>query len=247
MVGQALAGRLAELGHNATVGTREPAATLARSEPLDTWGTPAFGVWRADHADVKLASFAEAAATADLVINATSGEATLTALEAAGAANLDGKVILDVANPLDFSNGFPPSLYVSGTDSLGEQIQRAYPAAKVVKSLNTINCLVMVDPKRVPGDLLAFVSGDDAQAKATVEGMLAEFGWKADRIVDLGGIETARSSEMLCPMWLTLMQKFDSGRLDDRRVARRGGPTTEDRATTPTADGAGHSYQGGTV
>jgi hypothetical protein len=144
VVGQTLAGRLAALGHQVTVGTRDPEATLARTAPQEGSGTPAF-----DGATVQ----------AELIINATGGGVSLEALAAAGAANLDGKVILDVANTLDFSNGFPPSLSVVTTDSLAEQIQRAHPAARVVKSLSTMSCQVMVDPARVPGEHAVFVSG----------------------------------------------------------------------------------------
>jgi predicted dinucleotide-binding enzyme len=210
MVGQALAGRLAELGHDVVVGTRDVDATLARTEP-DGMGHPPFATWHESHQGVRLATFADATADAELVVNATSGGASLQALEAAGAANLDGKVILDIANPLDFSNGFPPSLSVVNTDSLGEQIQRAYPGARVVKSLNTMNCLVMVDPSRVAGEHNVFVAGDDADAKATVTALLGEFGWPQARILDLGPLSSARGTEMFLPLWLSLMQAQGTG------------------------------------
>src|SRR5437867_1357761 len=205
MVGQVLAGRLTDGGHDVTVGTRDPQATLARSDP-GPWGTPAFRVWQADHPAVKLATFADAAADAELVVNATAGGASLIALESAGADNLAGKVILDVANALDFSHGMPPSLSVVNTDSLAEQIQRAHPAAKVVKSLNTMNCSLMVEPSRLPTQHTVFVAGDDADAKATVKALLTEFGWTEDRIVDLGGLVSARGTEMFVTLWLSLMQ-----------------------------------------
>ena len=217
IVGQVLAGRLAELGHDVTVGTRDPQATLARIEP-GAFGTPAFGVWQVDHPAVKLSTFAEASSDAKLIVNATAGGASLGVLEAAGADNLAGKIILDVANPLDFSHGMPPSLSVVNTDSLSEQIQRAYPAARVVKSLNTINCSVMVDPSRIPGEHTVFVAGDDADAKASVVALLGEFGWSEDSILDLGGLVAARATEMFLPLWLSLMQKLGTAELNIKIV-----------------------------
>lgn len=200
--GRTIAARLAGLGHTVVLGTRDPQATLARTEP-DRVGTPPLSGWHAVHPEVGLATFADAAASAELVVNATSGDATLAALGLAGADNLAGKVLLDVANPLDFSAGFPPSLFVKDTDSLGEQIQQAFPDARVVKSLNTMNATVMVDPRSLGESSTVFVSGDDAEAKRTVTALLEGFGH--DDVIDLGGIETARGSEMLLPLWLRLM------------------------------------------
>ncbi|HEU4426215.1 MAG TPA: NAD(P)-binding domain-containing protein [Pilimelia sp.] len=136
MVGQALAGRLAKLGHEVTVGTRDVAATLAKATP-DGMGNTPYATWAAAHPQVRLATFADAAAGAELLVNATSGAASIAALEAAGADNLAGKVLIDIANPLDFSHGFPPTLFVKDTDSLGERIQATFPQLKVVKALNT--------------------------------------------------------------------------------------------------------------
>jgi predicted dinucleotide-binding enzyme len=202
MVGQALAGRLHELGHSVVVGTRDPQATLARTEP-DGMGNPAFAIWHAAHAGIGLATFADAARDAELVVNASSGGAALDVLGLAGAENLAGKVLVDVSNPLDFSQGFPPSLFVKDTDSLGEQIQRAFPEAKVVKTLNTLNATLMVDPKQLGESTTVFVSGDDAEAKATVTTLLESFGH--DDVIDLGDLSGARGTEMLLPIWLRLM------------------------------------------
>lgn len=210
MVGQALAGRLAELGHDVVVGTRDPAATLARTDP-DAMGTPPFATWHAQHAGVPLVTLAQAGDHGEVLVNATSGGASLAALEAVGAARLAGKVVLDVANPLDFSNGFPPSLSVVNTDSLAEQLQRAHPEARVVKSLNTMNCQVMVDPERLGTDTDVFVAGDDAEAKAVVTGLLHELGWPAASVRDLGGLSSARGTEMFLPLWLSLMQALGTG------------------------------------
>ena len=157
VVGRALAGRLSQLDHEVTVGTRDPAATLARTEP-DQMGNPPYGQWQAQHAAVQLTALADAAAEAEVVVNATAGGTSLAALDAAGATNLAGKVLLDVANPLDFSQGMPPILSPSNTDSLGEQIQRAHPQARVVKTLNTMSATVMVDPARLPDSHEVFVA-----------------------------------------------------------------------------------------
>jgi predicted dinucleotide-binding enzyme len=203
VVGRALAGRLSQLGHEVTVGTRDPAATLARTEP-DQMGNPPFGQWHAEHAAVQLTALADAAADAEVVVNATAGGTSLAALDAAGATNLAGKVLLDVANPLDFSQGMPPTLSPSNTDSLGEQIQRAHPQARVVKSLNTMSATVMVDPARLSDSHEVFVAGDDQAAKATVRDLLRQFGWPDESVRDLGGIRAARGLEMYLALWLSL-------------------------------------------
>ena len=204
MVGRAIAGKLSELGHEVVVGTRDPDGTLARQEP-DFAGNPPFAAWLAEHPEIRLAGLADAAAAGELVVNATAGGASLEALRAAGAANLDGKVLVDVANPLDFSQGMPPSLSVVNIDSLGERIQHEFPSARVVKTLNTVNASVMVDPGLVGGgDHTVFVSGNDPEAKALVTGLLTDgFGWRD--VVDLGDITTARGAEMFLPLWLRLM------------------------------------------
>jgi predicted dinucleotide-binding enzyme len=202
MVGQALAGRLASLGHTVTIGTRDPRATLARTGP-DGMGNPAFADWHADHAEVGLATFAEAAAGADLVVLAGHGAAAADMLSAAGEENLAGTVVLDISNPLDFSAGFPPILFVKDTDSLAEQLQRSFPDARIVKSLNTLNASLMVDPASLGQSSTVFVSGDDAEAKALVTSVLESFGH--DDVIDLGALETARGAEMLLPLWLRIM------------------------------------------
>jgi predicted dinucleotide-binding enzyme len=202
MVGQAIASRVSGLGHDVVIGTRDPQATLARTEP-DGMGNPPFSAWAADHAAVRLATFADAAAYGELVINATSGSGALPALEQAGAANLAGKVLVDISNPLDFSNGFPPTLFVKNTDSLGEQIQRAFPEARVVKTLNTLNANLMADPKSLGEESSVFISGNDPAAKAIVTELLHSFGHTD--VIDLGDISGARGTEMLLPVWLRLM------------------------------------------
>ena len=215
MVGQTIAARLAGLGHEVTVGTRDPQGTLARTEP-DGMGNPAYPVWAAAHPEVRLATFADAAAGAELVVNATSGHGALPALEAAGADNLAGKVLLDISNPLDFSGGFPPTLFVKDTDSLGEQVQRAFPDALVVKTLNTLNADLMVDPASLDEASSVFVSGNDETAKATVTELLTSFGHTD--VIDLGDISTARGNEMLLPVWLRLMGALGTAAFNFRIV-----------------------------
>jgi predicted dinucleotide-binding enzyme len=202
VVGRTIAARLAGLGHEVVIGTREPAETMSRTEP-DAYGNPPFSAWQEERPEVRLARFGEAAAHGEMVVNATAGAVSLEVLELAGEDNLNGKILIDIANPLDFSQGMPPTLLVSNTDSLGEQIQRRFPEAKVVKTLHTINAYLMVDPAQLAAtDHTVFVGGDDAEAKATVTELLRSFGWTD--IIDLGDITTARGTEMLLPIWVRL-------------------------------------------
>jgi len=192
VVGRSIANKLLELGHQVTMGSRS-----ASGEAL--------GEWLAEAGEgARGGSFAEAAADSELIFNCTAGTASLAALGAAGAENLEGKTLVDVSNPLDFSQGMPPTLAVCNDDSLGEQIQAAFPQARVVKALNTVTSAVMVEPTRVRGDHSIFVCGEDAAAKAQVSALLEAFGWLPDAIVDLGEIGAARGTEMYLPLWLRL-------------------------------------------
>jgi len=193
MVGKTLATRLVELDHEVKMGSR------TRDNPEAT-------AWALAHGEgASHGTFADAAGFGELLVNATAGTASLTALEAAGADNLGGKTLMDVANTLDFSHGVPPSLAVVNTDSLGEQIQRTYPGLKVVKALNTMNCVLMADPAKLSGSHNVFVCGNDAQAKSLVMELLRSLGWPAEDIIDLGDIGAARGTEMLLPLWIRLM------------------------------------------
>jgi predicted dinucleotide-binding enzyme len=176
MVGRAISGKLAELGHDVRVGSR----------------TAGDGT----------VEFPDAAADAEVVFNCTNGAASLDALGAAG--DLAGKVVIDVANPLDFSGG-GPALFTDTTDSLGERIQAAFPDARVVKTLNTINCNLMIDAASVPGDHVVFVCGNDDGAKAQTRELLGEFGWPPERMIDLGDITGARAVEHYLLLWIRLM------------------------------------------
>jgi predicted dinucleotide-binding enzyme len=202
MVGQAIAGRFAELGHDVTVGTRDADATLAKTAP-DRMGNPAFGAWVATRPEVRIATFAEAAAGAQLLVNATNGSVSIDALRTVDDADLAGKVLIDIANPLDYSQGFPPTLFVKDTDSLGEQIQAAFPGLKVVKALNTLTAALMVNPAQLTAEHSVFVAGNDVDAKRTVGDILASFGHTD--VIDVGDISSARGTEMYLPLWLRLM------------------------------------------
>ena len=191
IVGHTIASRLVQLGHEVRMGARS-----ATNEKASKWA-------KQNGPRASNGTFAEAAGFGEMVFNCTSGSASLEALREAGAAQLDGKVLVDVANPLDFSKGMPATLTVCNTDSLGEQIQRAFPNARVVKTLNTMNCFVMVNPSLVPGEHDVFMSGNDAEAKSRVTDLLRDgFGWQS--VIDLGDITTARGTEMLLPVWLRL-------------------------------------------
>ena len=181
------------LGYDVTMGSRS-----ADNEDAAAWAEGAGE--GASHG-----TFADAASRSDVIFNCTAGGASLAALLAAGEANLSGKLLVDVANPLDFSRGMPPGLSIMGNDSLGEQIQGAFPDVRVVKALNTINCQVMVDPGRVPGDHNVFVCGNDDAAKAEVSELLASFGWPPGSILDMGDISAARGTEAYLLLWLRLM------------------------------------------
>jgi len=208
-VGQILAARFVALDHEVVVGTREVADTLTRTAP-DAWGGPPLATWLEANPGVSLASYSEAAAWADLVVNATNGAGSLAALSQAGADNLAGKVLVDVSNPLDFSRGLPPTLLVKDTDSLGEQLQRAFPDTRVVKTLNTMTATLQAEPAQLAGgDHTVFVSGDDADAKQVVTALLESLGHTD--VIDLGDITTARGAEMYLPLWLRLWGALGTG------------------------------------
>lgn len=209
-VGQTIADKLNSLGHDVVLGTRDPKASLQRVDK-DSFGRPPLKDWHKEHPTVKIVTFAEAAARGEFLVNATNGTGTMSALASVGAANLAGKVLLDIANPLDFSKGFPPALTVCNTDSLGEQVQRAYPDVKVVKSMNTMNTYLMVSPRSLPSTHTVFLSGNDPGAKDRVRELLRSFGWQDDEMIDLGDITTARGTEQLLPIWVRLYGALGHG------------------------------------
>lgn len=199
VVGTTVGRKLVELGHEVRMGSRS-----AGNEKAVAWAS-SVGAGGSE------GTFEDAAAFGEIVVNATSGAASLDALGAAGAPNLAGKVLIDISNPLDFSAGFPPTLTVCNTDSLGEQIQRAFPDARVVKALNTINADVMIDPGMIAEPTNLFICGDDDAAKNDVVELLGTFGWPPDSIVDLGDISNARGTEMYLALWIRLYGTLGTG------------------------------------
>jgi predicted dinucleotide-binding enzyme len=197
--GRQLAAGFRRIGHDVVVGTRDPEATAQREEWADS--------------DLPLVAFGDAATGADLVVNATGGQVSLDAL---ARADLDGKVLIDVSNPLDFSEGFPPRLSVLNTDSLAEQIQRAHPEARVVKALNTVNGAVMVDPGRLPEATTIFVAGDDPLAREAVRELLVQLGWSD--IIEFPSLDAARGLEMWLPLWVRLMANLGTADFNLRLV-----------------------------
>jgi hypothetical protein len=206
MVGKSIATKLVGLGHEVTMGSRTP-----DNEQAAAWVESA-------GSGASQGTFADAAAFGDLLFNCTAGAESLEALGSALPERLAGKTLVDVSNPLDFSQGMPPSLFVANTDSLGERIQAAFPETRVVKSLHTMNCEVMVDPSKVPGEHDVFVCGNDEGAKAVVTELLESFGWPPDRIVDLGDISSARGTEMYVALWIRLWGALGTGHFNIKVV-----------------------------
>jgi predicted dinucleotide-binding enzyme len=194
IVGRTLGSALLRNGHEVRLGSRTAGNETAVAWAQDIGGPASEG------------TFADAAGFGELIVNATAGAASLDALRAAGAELLAGKVLLDVANPLDTSRGMPPTLTVCNDDSLGEQIQREFADVRVVKTLNTVTAAVMVDPALVDGGHTVFVAGNDGAAKTEARALLGEFGWPEERVIDLGDISAARGLEMYLPLWLRLWQ-----------------------------------------
>ncbi len=197
VVGASIGSKLVQLGHRTTMGSRtatneKAAAWVKKSGPSASQGT-----------------FRDAAEAAEIVFLCTKGEGTLEAVRSVGAGTLKGKVVVDTTNPLDFSHGMPPSLLMCNTTSLGEEVQKAAPDAFVVKTLNTVNCEVMVNPGKTGGDPTMFLCGNSAEAKATVRTLLKEFGWKD--ILDLGDIKSARGLEMVLPLWVQTYMSSGNG------------------------------------
>jgi predicted dinucleotide-binding enzyme len=204
VTGQTIATKLVQLGHEVMIGSRDEA-------------NPSSVAWARDAGQHALyGTFMNAASFGEIIFNCTMGMYSLSALEMAGAESLNGKVLIDTSNPIDRSTD-RWTLTVCNTDSLGEQIQRAFPEARVVKTLNTVNANVMVDPAKLLERTDVFVSGDDIEAKATVVKILRDwFGWK--QIIDLGGIESSRSVEMYVLLWHSLRNAISSQRFNIKVV-----------------------------
>ncbi len=212
-VGQTLAAKFITLGYGVMMGTRNVSEKLADSSG-DGYGNPPFKEWLSANTAVKLGTFREAALFGEIIINATKGAKSISALKMAGEDNLTGKIVIDISNPLDFSNGMPPSLVpeLSNTNSLGEEVQRTFPGTKLVKTLNTMWNGLMVNPGMLNGgDHNVFICGNSSEAKDKVKEILKSFGWSDTHIVDLGDISAARATEMYLPLWLRIYGSTGNG------------------------------------
>lgn len=221
IVGQTLASKLHEVGHQVVIGTRNVEEKLA-SEAQDQYGNPPFSEWQKRNPGIPLVTFNEAAAYGEVIINATRGDASMNALEHCGTENLRNKVLVDVGNPLDGSRGMPPTLLpdLSNTHSLGEEIQMKYPETKVVKTLNTMWAGLMVNPMLINnGDHTNFICGNNADAKETVKQILKDFGWKEENLFDLGDISSSRGAESWLPTWLRILNAKKSAAFNIRIVS----------------------------
>lgn len=216
IVGRSHAARSVQLGNEVYMGTRDVAMTMSRTEK-DRMGMPPLKDWLKENPRVRLVMFRDAAKQGEIVINAIVGEHVIEALRSAGEENLNGKVLIDISNPLDFSKGMPPTLLISNNDSLGEVIQRTFPKVKVVKTLNTVNAILQADPSKLAnGDHHVFVGGNDPAAKQEAVKLLERYGWK--KILDLGDITTARGMEMMLIIWVNLMGKLGTPNFNFRVV-----------------------------
>ncbi|MBL7948746.1 MAG: NADPH-dependent F420 reductase [Candidatus Pollutiaquabacter aromativorans] len=200
-VGDTIGSKLVELGHDVMMGSRSANNEKALAFVAKQSGKASAG------------TFADAAAFGEIIFNCTKGEASLDALKLAGAA-LDGKILIDVANPLDFSRGMPPGLVpaLSNFNSLGEEIQRTFPNVKVVKTLNTMWCGLMINPRMIgDGNHINYLCGNEAEAKEKVRALLKTFGWKDEQLLDLGDITNARGTEAVLPIWLRVWGATKTG------------------------------------
>ena len=201
MVGQSLSAALLAKGHFIVIGTRNVAATLGNMTS-GVFGSPGFAVWYRKYRHVPVVTFSEAIVQCDIIVNATHATSILEILRDIPTADIQDKILIDVSNDIDFSSSGSPSLRIRDVPgaSVGERIQTAFPLLRVVKTLNTMNALVMVNPSLVTGgDCTVFVSGNDTEAKKLVNTLLRSFGW--DNIIELGDIGTARTAELLFPLW----------------------------------------------
>lgn len=190
-VGQQLAKDLITHGHHVTIGTRD-ASKLAE-----------FSV---QNPAVKISSNADAAKFGEMILLATHWDGTQNAIALADPKNLDGKVVVDITNPLDFSSG-QPALSIGFNTSAGEQVQAWLPNSHVVKALNSITSFAMLNPGSfIGGEPDMFIAGNDANAKASVQKFLEAVGWG---VVDLGDITKSRLIEPLAMIWITV--GFNSG------------------------------------
>jgi 8-hydroxy-5-deazaflavin:NADPH oxidoreductase len=199
MVGSTIGSKLIQLGHEVKMGSRST-------------DNPKAAEWaKANGEKASQGTFADAAVYGEILFNCTKGEHSLEVIKMAGIENFTGKILIDISNPLDFSKGMPPTLIPSlaNTHSLGEAIQKLLPKTHVVKTLNIVNCEVMVNASKCGGEATMFMAGNDSEAKKETEAILDQFGWKD--IIDLGSINHARSTEMMLPIWLSTYMATQNG------------------------------------
>ncbi len=207
-VGQTIGAKLLELGHSVMMGSRT----------IDNEKAKSFVDKHKERASA--GTYENAAAFGEIIFNCVSGIGSLQAFKLAGEKNINGKIIIDLANPLDFSKGFPPNLTIANTNSLGEEIQKAFPEVKLVKTLNTMSCGIMVNPAMInSGDHTVFMSGNDNSAKDEVKSILKSFGWAEKNILDLGDLTTARGTEMYLPLWLRIYGATKTGAFNIKIVS----------------------------
>ncbi|HAM11474.1 MAG: NADP oxidoreductase [Bacteroidetes bacterium GWE2_41_25] len=219
-VGQTISAKLVSMGYEVMIGTRDVNEARSRTA-ADMYGNPGFATWIISNNKVKLGTFADAASFGDLLVNATSGGSSVEAIKSAKTGDLKGKILIDIANPLDFSKGMPPCLIpsLSNTFSLGEELQKEFPEAKVVKTLNTMWCGLMVNPVMIGnGDHVNYLCGNDSGAKNTVKDLLKKFGWKEENLLDLGDITNSRGTEAVLPIWLRVWGATGTGAFNFRIV-----------------------------
>ncbi len=212
-VGQTYASKFIELGHEVMMGTRNPDDTLKKEKFLE---------WHTANPKVQLAKFVDTVAFGEIIVNALQGAASIDVVKSISSSLFDTKILLDVSNPLDFSKGFPPTLIegLTNTNSLGEEIQKTLPNAKVVKTLSTMWCGIMVNPKMIAnGDHNAFIAGNDLEAKNKIKELMASFGWAVNNILDLGDISKARGVEMYLPLWLSIFGATNNGAFNIKIVS----------------------------
>lgn len=219
VVGQTLSASLIEKGHEVMIGTRNVEEKLSGTSESET--NPTFAEWHKSNGKVGIGTFQESAIFGEIIINATNGENSLNALDLAGEENISGKVLIDVSNPLDFSKGMPPVLLdgLNNSNSLGEEIQKEFPEVKVVKTLNTMWCGLMVNPGMIgQGDHVNYLCGNDNEAKSTVKNLLKDFGWKDENLIDLGDITASRAVESVLLIWLRVMRSLNTAAFNFRII-----------------------------
>lgn len=184
-VAKVLASGFLKHGHAVRIGSRTPSKLVE---------------WARSHGPIAVGTFAEAARFGELIVLAVKGTAALDALELAGEDALAGKPVIDATNPIADE---PPvngvlKFFTNLDESLMERLQKAVPAAHFVKAFSSVGNACMVNPQFASGTPTMFICGNDESAKATVRGILEQFGWET---ADMGKAEAARAIEPLCILW----------------------------------------------